>query len=85
MLQAKRTSTARQRAFKAKTTWRAAINSFLRLQALHQSTREESAKLDQRNCLNVTLNVSQNMKVFNTDVTSNDATAHLRNWSLYCR
>ena len=33
MLQAKRTSTARQRAFKAKTTWRAAINSFLRSQA----------------------------------------------------
>jgi len=56
MLQAKRTSTARQRAFKAKTTWRTAINSFLLLQALHQPTREESAKLDQRNCLDVTLN-----------------------------
>ena len=54
MLQAKRTSTARQRAFKTKTTWRAATNSFLRSQALHQSTREESAKLDQRNCLDVT-------------------------------
>ena len=50
----KRPLTARQRAFNAKTTWRAAIKHFLRSQALHQSTREECAKLDQRNCLDGT-------------------------------